>query len=723
MTSTARRDLSAWRNDDVYEHQVSVRGLDLRPLALVMQLRNEPDTSGPPLIDLVKVTNGNAEGLRVAGVTTVDGVIVSDLRIRINKSSLQGAGYAGEVGDARVLAYALLIAGHTRLVGNFSILAHAYGSDAAPLSRPQSWGGRSVLGAAPSGGTILTIAGDDVTLLAVEGLDLVAPQVARAESAASDAEAAEGQAGASATQAAAARDAALAAGRTFATVAAGLAASTNGQYFVVPGTGSTALTLYLRQNGAAVQQAAFPSLQALAAHGTVAQVAAGVQQDQSAALNALFQQADVSTVILPPGVVWTGRCVQVPKGKKLKLLSTTKLRALPTFSFAGDALNHVVLLAGDGASIEGEPGAEVDANKVGLGAGTTARVNGVTVLNGARDCQRTDIIVRNCTGYAVYDSGTNDRTTPPSSSNYRVTVYNSQIHFEQQGADGSVYDECKSGDGDGDIDCLSWIHPLVGSVNIRFTGFRGEGETPAALDLTANIADLQDISIDDSFFRLTNDGGVALSVPAGWLNVLRLSVSRSSFIAPGGIGASLQSTTGVFTACRFEGGNGVETTGSVVEFVGCTSVARRAAGATQASFGLIAYGGEARWNAGELNVQNPAGAVPAQGPVAVSADTKLTPAPPADSAPTIVQQIHAQVEPVADGSSTSVNVYPPQNVADVAKVQMTISVRRLTDTYADTVIPVPTWAMVEPNFFRIRFAGVVLAPADYRVCYHFVEYD
>lgn len=173
--TTARLDLPVWRNDDVYEFPLRVVGLDLSGdpgVSLAMQVRLGPDTPGAPLIDLTKVTNGNAEGLRVAGVTQLDDLPVSDVRIRINKSTRQALPYAGEMGDATPLSYALLIGGRTRLIGFMNLLAHTYGSNNAPTNRPAGYGSAS--GAAPAGGATLTISQDGGATLVIDGADLAA---------------------------------------------------------------------------------------------------------------------------------------------------------------------------------------------------------------------------------------------------------------------------------------------------------------------------------------------------------------------------------------------------------------------------------------------------------------------------------------------------------------------------------------------------------------------
>ncbi|MGT2516891.1 hypothetical protein ACVOMT_24285 (plasmid) [Sphingomonas panni] len=60
-------------------------------------------------------------------------------------------------------------------------------------------------------------------------------------------------------------------------------------------------------------------------------------------------------------------------------------------------------------------------------------------------------------------------------------------------------------------------------------------------------------------------------------------------------------------------------------------------------------------------------------------------------------------------------------MTDIGKVHIAIAVRRLLPGYAVAAIPQPTWSMIEPNFFRVYFAGIALSPAEYAISYHFVE--
>ncbi|WP_419808394.1 hypothetical protein [Sphingomonas sp.] len=228
MTTTARLDLSVWRNDDTYELPLRIVGPDLTGVVLRAQIRLAPDTPGAALAALELVTNANAEGVRLAGVTSAAGTFTNDVRLRLNKSTRRALPYAGEVGDAARLAWAFQIGGRTRIVGEVSVLAHAMDSDAAPMNRPA---GFVAAGGLPAGGATLTIAGDEVVSLTIADAGLAAGFADQAADAASAAQLAS--------------SAAAAAGRYFASRALGEAGSTTGQFFSTD-DGAGALIYYRR---------------------------------------------------------------------------------------------------------------------------------------------------------------------------------------------------------------------------------------------------------------------------------------------------------------------------------------------------------------------------------------------------------------------------------------------------------------------------------------------
>ena len=182
MATTARLDLRIWRNDPVYEKKILVRGLDLRGVALTAQVRLGRDTPGAPLIDLAKVDGATEQGLRVAGVSFDTGMPVTDLRIRISQETRRALPYTGEAGSSTTLEWAMVIDTQTRVVGQVVILAHAYGSDAAPMNRAS--GGAVGQDQMPAATSAMTIAGDEVSVLTIDAAEYIIPYAARAEAAA-----------------------------------------------------------------------------------------------------------------------------------------------------------------------------------------------------------------------------------------------------------------------------------------------------------------------------------------------------------------------------------------------------------------------------------------------------------------------------------------------------------------------------------------------------------
>lgn len=185
MGIAARLPFAAWRNE-LRVWTMRFVGLDLTGKTLRMQVRLAPDTPGAPLIALETVNSAAAEGLKFESVAMVSGVPVSTISGRLNKSTMSDAAklpYSGEVGENSVLAYAIQIDGTTRVFGTFTALASVMDSDTAPSNRPPSYGSSSTSSSTWSNAQ-LTFS-DDSIVAAIDGAELLAPVVLRAEDAAS----------------------------------------------------------------------------------------------------------------------------------------------------------------------------------------------------------------------------------------------------------------------------------------------------------------------------------------------------------------------------------------------------------------------------------------------------------------------------------------------------------------------------------------------------------
>lgn len=186
-------------------------GLDLTGVTLALEMRLNPETPGAAAVALGMGATANAEGLRLIGVTTANGVPTSQVVIRLNESTMKDAAkvpYAGELGSASTLYYDLIgTFGQDKrrlCYGTFTALPTVYGMDGAPASRPLS-------GSAPaaSGGTWnaarLTFTADEVTVK-IDGADLFGTEIGKARAASAAALASSADAIAAAGQARAASD-------------------------------------------------------------------------------------------------------------------------------------------------------------------------------------------------------------------------------------------------------------------------------------------------------------------------------------------------------------------------------------------------------------------------------------------------------------------------------------------------------------------------------------
>lgn len=167
---------------------ITFRGLDLTGVALRMQVRQNGDTPGAPMVDLQNVVNAQAQGLKLVSVDTVDGLPVSVVQIRINESTIKDASrfpFVGELGGASSFVYDLVgtLGGDKRVLmaGTFTLAPGVTGADNAPLDRPFGYGLPSTASGMRTG-TTLTF-GETRIDVAIDGADLLAPLAAQAQDA------------------------------------------------------------------------------------------------------------------------------------------------------------------------------------------------------------------------------------------------------------------------------------------------------------------------------------------------------------------------------------------------------------------------------------------------------------------------------------------------------------------------------------------------------------
>lgn len=108
MDATARLALGGKRYQ-AYSKTMRFVGVDLTGATFRMEVRLKPNTPGEPEIALNTVTSAAAEGVRLVGVEAINGKPVSTIGIRINKTTMEGLPYLGELGNDDTFAYDLMV--------------------------------------------------------------------------------------------------------------------------------------------------------------------------------------------------------------------------------------------------------------------------------------------------------------------------------------------------------------------------------------------------------------------------------------------------------------------------------------------------------------------------------------------------------------------------------------------------------------------------------------
>jgi len=187
MAHTAYLPIIADRYGAVVRH-IFVVGLDLTGIDMRAQVRLYGDVPGAPLVDLLTVANGNAQGLRLVEVTSDDaGLPTSHIELVINETTMEALPYAGEIGDVTTLAWdwQITIAGRKRRLakGEFQITGDGVtGAEVAPINRIQPYGLPQRPVADVWSSARMTFGEDQVTV-EIDGADLLAPLVKAAENA------------------------------------------------------------------------------------------------------------------------------------------------------------------------------------------------------------------------------------------------------------------------------------------------------------------------------------------------------------------------------------------------------------------------------------------------------------------------------------------------------------------------------------------------------------
>jgi hypothetical protein len=325
----------------------------------------------------------------------------------------------------------------------------------------------------------------------------------------------------------------------------------------------------------------------------------GVADDWRAITNALV----FGSTRLDVGTYGTNRTILVPSGRSLcgHGMDSSIIKALATF-------NRLLVTNGVVASATNAKDVvladfQVNVNKVGLGGGEAARIQG-TMMNGTTDFTVRRVRVRNATGYAFF-------AIDALRGEYkRCQSENAQIHFECMKSQQFLYDGCTAAAGDGDIACQAFFHPLTRCQKIIYRDCRGSGPAGAGIEISANEVtggqdDIRLIGCD-----LTSTTGIAIvsNGNQGNTNILLENSRFTSLTLADSLAANLEYASGVIRNSKFRGANvSVRLNGGEWTLDGVDTAAAPFVGAT--GFGLLVEGatGIARVTGGHLSGGNAAG--------------------------------------------------------------------------------------------------------------------
>lgn len=451
--------------------------------------------------------------------------------------------------------------------------------------------------------------------------------------------------------------------------------------------------------------------------------------DDAPAIDAGLAAPMVDILLLGSKTYSLAAGIRIPSGKGLEGVSPD-LTVLLAASAFGSTSNPVLVGFAANGTDQSLRNLTVDVAKIGIGGTSSERCNGSVAEPGCRNYLRENLVVRNFTGYGVYDAGPEDLSAPPGGRNVNIWTFNGQVHYEPQAVNGVYYQNCHARDGDGDIICLQWFHPLVGAQNVHHINCDGFGQTGAAINPTANLADLNNITFVDCWFHVTGNG-IGLALTAGELDTRNLHLTNVSLYSESGFGALLHRGSGTFSQVRIRGwGVGIESYNSDFEFTSCDVTAAYPADATATVTGIIGYGNapdggyQIRMNGGALNASGPANATlrrPLAGSVQVSAFTMITPPPPGRAIANQYLGQSSAIQGAAPNSYAVVNL--PFSISDWSKVHVTPSIKRAT--HDGVYLPGPVGLNVSPylaNAIIVRVTGANLSTGGWIITAEVTEW-
>lgn len=311
---------------------------------------------------------------------------------------------------------------------------------------------------------------------------------------------------------------ALAATNLHPSAAEGLAATADGSYFAVAGTGEIYATLYRRVGAAANVITIYPSKQALDRIGTTpALTVEDMSVDNAPAIQAALNDPLVRKVLLPPGVIWTRQTITVPSGKTIEGCGqdVTIVRAHPTIFADAGGFQSIIRSAKEAKGVVVR-NLTADVNKT-TGNGKMLGI----MMWCAQDFLVESVTAMNSTGYSFWAMSTFGDLVKPCGTFRKIKSYNSNVHFECSRGDGVLFDDMEYGPGAGTIGAECVYHALSGARNVTFRNGRGYGSGTLISILANENEDVENIQVINCQGEQTGTQYLGIQIEATYGNAQR----------------------------------------------------------------------------------------------------------------------------------------------------------------------------------------------------------
>jgi hypothetical protein len=226
--------------------------------------------------------------------------------------------------------------------------------------------------------------------------------------------------------------------------------------------------------------------------------------DYAPQISRLLAMSEVTTVLLPVGVIGVGVRVEV-NGKTLagagSDLTTVQLSSSWTVQdpAGGESINSVI------RGTPGSVGTHIRDLTVDGGKYAPQRTNGICMPR-CRDFVVERFVVQNCTGYLCWANTNNDYVAAKLTGGvFRDGwTYNGNVHLEATAVENVMFDNVNCRDGDGDMNCETFFHPIAGSKNITYRNCSAIGTaTVGILCATYGAENIENILFESCRIKVT----------------------------------------------------------------------------------------------------------------------------------------------------------------------------------------------------------------------------